>query len=217
MTIRILLADDHKIVREGTRQLLEQSDDLIVVAEATTGEAAVQLCEELRPDVVVMDVHLPGINGIEATRLIRSKYPSIRVVVLSAYDDDRYVFPLLDAGAAGYLLKTTSGANLADAIRSAFKGEMVLDAQVSGKVVSRLAHVRTYRAGAMPEGLTERELDVLRAVARGKSNKEIGEALGISTNTVQVHLRNIFSRLGVGDRTQAVAYAIRQGWIALEK
>ncbi len=217
MAIRILLADDHKIVREGTRQLLEQSDDLVVVAEAATGEAAVQLCEELRPDVVVMDVHLPGINGIEATRLIRSKYPIIRVIVLSAYDDDRYVFPLLDAGANGYLLKTTSGANLADAIRSAFKGEMVLDPQISGKVIGRLAHMRGYRAGAMPEGLTERELDVLRSVARGKSNKEIGEALGISTNTVQVHLRNIFGKLGVGDRTEAVAYAIRQGWIALEK
>lgn len=217
MSIRILLADDHKIVREGTRQLLEQSDDLSVVAEAATGEAAVQLCEELRPDVVVMDVHLPGINGIEATKLIRSRYPLIRVVVLSAYDDDRYVFPLLDAGANGYLLKTTSGANLADAIRSAFKGEMVLDPQISGKVISRLAHMRTYRAGAMPEGLTERELDVLRSVARGRSNKEIGEALGISTNTVQVHLRNIFGKLGVGDRTEAVAYAIRQGWIALGK
>ncbi len=217
MSIRILLADDHKIVREGTRQLLEQSDDLSVVAEAATGEAAVQLCEELRPDVVVMDVHLPGINGIEATKLIRSRYPLIRVVVLSAYDDDRYVFPLLDAGANGYLLKTTSGASLADAIRSAFKGEMVLDPQISGKVISRLAHMRTYRAGAMPEGLTERELDVLRSVARGRSNKEIGEALGISTNTVQVHLRNIFGKLGVGDRTEAVAYAIRQGWIALEK
>ncbi len=217
MTIRILLADDHKIVREGTRQLLEQSDDLVVVAEAATGEAAVQLCEELRPDVVVMDVHLPGINGIEATKLIRSKYPSVRVVVLSAYDDDRYVFPLLDAGANGYLLKTTSGANLADAIRSVYKGEMVLDPQISGKVIGRLAHLRAYRAGATPEGLTERELDVLRAVARGKSNKEIGEALGISTNTVQVHLRNIFGKLGVGDRTEAVAYAIRQGWIALEK
>jgi len=217
MAIRILLADDHKIVREGTRQLLEQSDDLVVVAEAATGEAAVQLCEQLRPDVVVMDVHLPGINGIEATKLIRSKYPSVRVVVLSAYDDDRYVFPLLDAGANGYLLKTTSGANLADAIRSAYKGEMVLDPQISGKVIGRLAHLRAYRAGVLPEGLTERELDVLRAVARGKSNKEIGEALGISTNTVQVHLRNIFGKLGVGDRTEAVAYAIRHGWIALEK
>lgn len=217
MTIRILLADDHKIVREGTRQLLEQSDDLIVVAEAATGEAAVELCGELRPDVVVMDVHLPGINGIEATRLIRSRYPLTRVVVLSAYDDDRYVFPLLDAGANGYLLKTTSGANLADAIRSVFKGEMVLDPQITGKVISRLAHLRAHRPGSMTDGLTERELDVLRAVARGLSNKEIGEALGIATNTVQVHLRNIFAKLGVGDRTEAVAYAIRQGWIGLEK
>ncbi|MCS7060296.1 MAG: response regulator transcription factor [Anaerolineae bacterium] len=217
MAIRILLAEDHKIVREGTRQLLEQSDDLVVIAEAATGEAAVELCEQLKPDVVVMDVHLPGINGIEATRVIRLRLPSIRVVVLSAYDDDRYVFPLLQAGANGYLLKTTSGDNLAEAIRSVFKGETVLDPQISSKVVGRLAQIRFHRSGGPSESLTERELDVLRAVSRGMSNKEIGESLGISTNTVQVHLRNIFAKLGVGDRTEAVAYAIRQGWIVLEQ
>jgi DNA-binding NarL/FixJ family response regulator len=216
MSIRVLLVDDHKIVREGTRQLLEQSDDLDVVAETANGEEAVRLCADLRPDVVVMDVHMPGMNGIEATRTIRSRHPFIRVLILSAYDDDRYVFPLLDAGAGGYLLKTTTGADLADAIRTVFKGETVLDPQISGKVRKRLSQAQVYRTDSMAEGLTERELEVLRAVAQGKSNKEIGEKLGIATNTVQVHLRNIFGKLSVGDRTEAVAHALRQGWISLD-
>ena len=216
MTIRILLVDDHKIVREGTRQLLEQSTDLSVVAETASGEDALRLCAELRPDVVVMDVHMPGMNGIDATRVIRARHPFIRVLILSAYDDDRYVFPLLDAGAGGYLLKTTTGSDLADAIRTVFKGETVLDPQISAKVRNRLSQAQLYRGKGMAEGLTERELEVLRAVARGKSNKEIGEGLGIATNTVQVHLRNIFGKLGVGDRTEAVAFALRQGWISLD-
>jgi DNA-binding NarL/FixJ family response regulator len=215
MSIRVLLVDDHKIVREGTRQLLEQSPDLSVIAESARGDDAVRLCAELLPDVVVMDVHLPGMNGIEATRAIRSQYPSVRILILSAYDDDRYVFPLLDAGASGYLLKTTSGADLADAIRAVHSGGTILAPQVSGKVINRLSQGQVYRAGNMVEGLTTREIDVLRAVAQGKSNKEIGETLSISTNTVQVHMRNIFGKLGVSDRTEAVAFAIRQGWIIL--
>jgi DNA-binding NarL/FixJ family response regulator len=216
MTIRILLVDDHKIVREGTRQLLEQSSDLTIVAETASGEEGVRLCAELRPDVVVMDVHMPGMNGLEATRAVHAAFPAIRVLILSAYDDDRYVFPLLDAGAGGYLLKTTSGADLADAIRAVYRGETVLDSQISGKVRNRLSQAQIYRSGGMTEGLTERELEVLRVVAQGKSNKEIGEMLGIATNTVQVHLRNIFGKLTVSDRTEAVAYAIRQGWIILK-
>ncbi len=215
--IRVLLADDHKIVREGTRQLLEQSSDLSIVAETARGEDAVRLCDELKPDVVVMDVHMPGMNGLEAARAIRQRQPAIRVLILSAYDDDRYVFPLLDTGASGYLLKTASGDDLADAIRAVYRGETVLDPQISWKVRTRYTQPQVYRAGNMTEGLTERELDVLRKVAAGKSNKEAGEALGISTNTVQVHLRNIFGKLGVNDRTQAVAFAIRQGWVNLDE
>jgi two-component system, NarL family, response regulator LiaR len=216
MPIRILLADDHKIVREGTHQLLEQSSDLTIVAETARGEEAVRLCEELRPDVVVMDVHMPGMNGIEATRVIRTRFPAIRVLILSAYDDDRYIFPLLDTGASGYLLKTTSGEDLASAIRAVVRGETVLDPQISGKVRNRFSQPPVYRSNGMTEGLTERELEVLGMVARGKSNKETGETLGITANTVQVHLRNIFGKLNVGDRTQAVAFAIRQGWIHLD-
>ncbi len=214
MAIQILLADDHKIVRQGTRQLLEQFEDLSVVAETSNGEEALRLCGQLRPHVVVMDIHMPGMNGLEATRAIRSQFPDTQVVILSGYDDDRYVFPSLDAGAAGYVLKTASGEDLANAIRAVSRGDIVLDRQISAKVRSRLAQPR--RNGTAAEGLTERETDVLRAVAQGKSNKEIGELLNITTNTVQVHLRNIFGKLGVSDRTEAVAYAIRQHWISLD-
>lgn len=213
MPIRILLVDDHKIVREGTRQLLELSDDMVVVAETANGQDAVRLCRELTPDVVVMDVHMPVMNGLDATRIIRAQHPDIQVIILTAHDDDRYIFPLLDSGAGGYLMKTASGDDLANAIRAVHRGEVVLDSQISAKVRQRLSST----APAYSTGVTERELEVLRAVARGKSNKEIGEALGITTNTVQVHLRNIFSKLEVSDRTQAVAYAIRHRWIILDE
>lgn len=213
MPIRILLVDDHKIVREGTRQLLELSDDMVVVAETANGDDAVRACRELTPDVVVMDVHMPVMNGLEATRLIRSLHPDIKVVILTAHDDDRYIFPLLDSGAGGYLLKTASGDDLANAIRAVHRGEIVLDPQVRAKVRHRLSNA----APAPGASVTERELEVLRAVARGKSNKEIGEALGITINTVQVHLRNIFGKLNVSDRTEAVAYAIRHRWIVLDE
>jgi NarL family two-component system response regulator LiaR len=215
MPITILLAEDHKIVREGTRQLLEQAADFIVVGEASNGLEAVRLTRELRPNVVVMDVRMPDLNGIEATQAIKAEYPDVRVLILSAHDDDHYVFPLLDAGANGYLLKTASGAELAKAIRTVHGGTMALDPRIACKVVNRLARKQLYRSDDMVEGLTQRELDVLRGVAEGKGNKEIGEALFISTQTVQVHLRNVFSKLGVSSRVEAVVYAICQGWISL--
>ncbi|HEX9117227.1 MAG TPA: response regulator transcription factor [Anaerolineae bacterium] len=215
--IRILLAEDHKIVREGTRQLLEQVTDLSVIGEAADGEEAVRLTAVLRPDVVVMDVRLPGISGIEATRQIKASFPGVRVLILSAFEDDRFVFPLLEAGASGYLLKTASGAELANAIRTVFMGATALDPHIAGKVVNRLTRGREFRGPGMREGLSERELEVLAAAARGLSNRQIGEALSISPHTVQVHLRNIFGKLGVNDRTEAVAYAMTQGWIDLEE
>lgn len=135
MPIRILLADDHKIVREGARQLLEQWPDFEIVGEAADRQEAVRLVNEMLPDVVVLDVRLPQLNGLEATRTIRAETPSVRVLILSAYDDDRYVFPLLEAGASGYLLKTSSGTELAEAIRMVQDGEMVLSPQIAGKVV----------------------------------------------------------------------------------
>ena len=214
MAIQILLVDDHKIVRQGTRQLLEQFDDLTVIAETSNGEDAIRLCMELQPQVVVMDIHMPGMNGLDATRAIRMRYPTTQVIILSGYDDDRYVFPSLDAGAIGYLLKTASGEDLANAIRAVSQGDIILDRHISERVRSRLS--KPHRANGLSDTPSEREIEVLRAVAQGKSNKEIGELLNITTNTVQVHLRNIFSKLGVNDRTEAVAHAIRMHWISLD-
>jgi NarL family two-component system response regulator LiaR len=214
MAIKILLVDDHKIVRQGTRQLLEQFTDLTVIAEASNGEDAMRLCNELQPQVVVMDIHMPGMSGLDATRAIHIHHPNIHVIILSGYDDDRYVFPSLDAGAIGYLLKTASGKDLANAIRAVSRGDVVLDHHISERVRNRLSQPR--HVNGQPDTPTEREIEVLRAVAQGKSNKEIGELLSITTNTVQVHLRNVFNKLGVNDRTEAVAYAIRMHWISLD-
>ena len=154
---------------------------------------------------------------IEATRAIAARFPDIRVLILSAYDDDSYVFPLLEAGASGYLLKTTGGKELAEAIRMVQAGETVMSPRITAKLVNRLGSRGTaYRAQEMQEGLTEREMEVLRATALGQPNKTIASALAISPQTVQVHLRNIFSKLGVSSRSEAVAFAIRHGWINLE-
>ncbi|HEV8635118.1 MAG TPA: response regulator transcription factor [Chloroflexota bacterium] len=215
--IRIVLAEDHTIVREGTRQLLERADDLSIVGEARNGEEAVRLADARRPDVVVMDIRMPELTGLEATRQIKARHPEMRVLVLSAYEDDQYVFPLLEAGADGYLLKTSDGRELVRAIRAVCAGQKVLDPLVTGKVLRRLtAKQLPRRRDEVAEALSERELEVLRAVAAGKSNKEVADDLVISAYTVQVHLRNIFGKLGVNSRTEAVTRALRQGWIRLE-
>jgi len=213
IVIRVLLAEDHKIVREGTRQILEQADTIKVVGEAETGAEAVRLAGELRPDVIIMDVSMPELNGIEATQVIKARHPKINILILSAHKDDHYVFPLLDAGANGYLLKTIGSDGLIQAINAVHAGETVLDPQVAGKVVNRLKHRQVFFSEDIQEGLTERELEVLRAVAYGKTNKEVGERLCISPHTVQVHLRNIFGKLGVKNRIQAVVYAREKDWI----
>jgi DNA-binding NarL/FixJ family response regulator len=216
MSITVLLVDDHKIVREGTRQLLARSGDIQVVGEAADGREAVKMASEMQPDVVVMDVRLPQLNGIEATRIITNQLPKIKVLILSAYDDDSYVYPLFEAGASGYLLKTSSGEELAAAIRAVHNGETALSPHIGAKLVKRLGGRQVYQMKNMPEGLTAREMDVLRAAAYGRANKAIAAELGISVQTVQVHLRNIFGKLAVSSRSEAVARAIQYGWITLE-
>ena len=216
--IKVVLAEDHDIVREGTRQLLERSSGLVVVGEAGDGEKAVELVERLQPDVVVMDVRMPRLTGLQAAQRIKSAYPHVRVLILSAYEDDQYVFPLLDAGVDGYLLKTTSGDDLIRAVETVHAGRKVLDPNITGKVVSQLTDRHERRSsGEMIEPLTERELEVLQALASGRSNKQIAADLAVSPSTVQVHLRNIFGKLGVSSRTEAVTYALRNGWITLDR
>ncbi len=216
MSITLLLADDHKIVREGTRQWLEQYPDFKIVGEAADGAEAVRLAGELKPDVIIMDVRLPVLSGMEATRIITSRYPGMRVVVLSAYEGDEYVFPLLEAGASGYLLKTSSGSELADALRAVHSNGTVLPPRIMERLIGHLPGRKPYGLSGTGEYLTDREMHVLRAAAAGQSNKQIAQALHISPQTVQVHLRNIFSKLSVNSRSAAVAYAISHGWITLE-
>jgi len=216
--IRILLADDHVLVRQGTRELLEREPDMQVVAEAGDGEEAVRLAVRERPDVVVMDVSMPRLNGIEATRQIKGLHPVTAVLVLTAYDDDEYVFALLKAGAAGYLLKDVPVHELTKAIRAVHAGESVLHPVVARKVINRFAQPAREQA---EEGastlLTEREMEVLRLAAKGMTNQEIASALVISVRTVQVHLSHVFGKLGVGSRTEAVLHALRKGWLTLEE
>ena len=216
--IRLILADDHAVVRSGTRELLEQQPDLKIVGEASDGEEAVQLAEELRPDVLVMDVRMPRLNGIEATRRIKAEYPEVRILVLTAHDDDEYVFALLQAGANGYLLKTAEIDELVRAIRTVAAGQPALAPEVTGKVMQQftsgksLPEVVTENTDSY-DGLTDRELGILQLVGQGMSNKQIGKQLFISDRTVQAHLSNIFSKLGVNSRTEAVMHAVRKGWI----
>ena len=215
--IRVMLVEDHVLVRQGTRELLEREEDIEVVAEAGDGEEAVRLAAEHRPGVILMDIAIPKLNGLEATQRIKAAIPELAVLVLSAYDDDEYVFAFLEAGAAGYLLKDVSAGDLIKAIRAVSAGEPVLHPAVTRKVIDYFAGQRAEGQGAsVPVSLTDRELEVLKLAAGGMTNREIGRALSISARTVQVHLSNVFGKLGVGSRTEAVLYAVRKGWLAVE-
>jgi len=215
--IKILIADDHAVVREGTRRILEQEEDLEVVAEAGDGEEAVRQATRLKPDVAIIDVAMPKLDGIEATKQIKSACPAITVLILSAYDDDQFVFSLLEAGAAGYLLKSVRGSELVDAVRAVQAGESVLHPSIARKVLNRFARISGEPKEKEPtEVLSEREMDVLRLVTKGLSNKDIAEELCLSIRTVQGHLGNIFNKLQVGSRTEAVVRALKEGWVALD-
>jgi len=213
--IRVLLAEDHEIVREGTSEFVRRELDMEVVGEASDGEEAVKLATELKPDVVIMDIAMPKLNGVEATKQIKERQPSIAVLILTAYDYDQYIFGLLEAGAAGYLLKGVRARELVDAVRAVYAGESVLHPVIARRVIERLKSPHPGETQAF-ELLSAREMEVLKLAATGISNKEIAEQLFLSPRTVQVHLGNIFNKLGVASRTEAILYGLRRGLLTLE-
>ena len=215
--IKILIADDHAVVREGTRKILEQEQDLEVVGEAGDGEEAVRQATSLKPDVAIIDVAMPKLDGIEATKQIKALCPTITVLILSAYDDDQFVFSLLEAGAAGYLLKSIRSRELVDAVRAVHAGESVLHPTIARKVLNRFARGSGEPQEREPsEVLSRREMAVLKLVTKGLSNKDIADELCLSIRTVQGHLGNIFNKLGVSSRTEAVVHALKEGWVTLD-
>ena len=205
-TITVVIVDDHALVREGTVQLLEQDPGIQVVGQAGTGEAGLGLLQQLRPDVALVDVNLPGMSGLDLARATTARYPEVRLLIVSAYDDYAYVTEALEIGVGGYLLKTASAKELVDAVHAAADGILVLDKAVSGRLARRW---RTGPAGPTdPEALTPREADVLSLLTRGLSNKHIASELGLGLRTVEGHMSNVLAKLGVASRTEAVLYAL---------
>ena len=216
--IRILVVEDHAIVREGTCRVLEQETDFEVVAEAGDGEEAVKLAKKFTPDVALIDIVMPKLNGIEATKRIKALYPAVTVLILSAYDDDQFVFSLLEAGAAGYLLKSVHGHELVAAIRAVREGEPVLHPLIMRKVLSRFSPgIGTAVPLEKLEALSEREKEVLRLATRGLSNRDIAKELCLSVRTVQAHFTRVFKKLQVSSRTEAVLCGLKEGWLSLDE
>lgn len=205
--IRVLVADDHLLVREGLRAILEAAPDLALVGEAADGLEAVRLAAELEPDVVLMDLRMPAMDGIQAIRQIKAQNPAVEIVILTTYDDDAYIVRGLRAGARGYLLKDTGRKTLFEAIRTAARGESLLSSTVVDKVVAHLAEPQLEQG----EMLSDRELEVLTLIAEGAANKEVARRLSIAERTVKAHVTSIFSKLGVSSRAEAVAVALRGG------
>ncbi len=209
--IRIVIADDHLIVRQGLRLILETEEDLALVGEAANGEEALSLCAELKPDVVLMDLRMPGVDGLTAIERLHVRQPEIAVVILTTYNEDALMLRGLQAGARGYLLKDTGRAALFDTIRAAARGETLLGPDIMARVLAQATSPAPARASSEDVSLTDREREVLAAVARGERSKEIAMHLGISERTVKAHLASIYEKLGVDSRAGAIAAAAQRG------
>lgn len=210
--VRVLIAEDHAVVREGTRKILERDALIETVGEAADGREAVALTAKFKPDVILLDLRLPFISGIEAIERIREASPETKVLILSAYDEDDYIFAALDAGARGYLLKTAHGSEVIEAIHSVSRGGVVLHPTIAAKLVSTRHTARRDREETV-DTLSERENEILQLASKGYRNKEIAGKLGLSTRTVEGHLSHIFAKLGVSSRTEAIVFGVSHGWV----
>ncbi|MGO4540877.1 response regulator transcription factor [Paenibacillus sp. 2TAB19] len=209
--IKVLLVDDHEMVRIGLAAVLDTEDGIEVVGEASNGMDGIRLAQAYKPDVVLMDLVMDGMDGVETTAKLLELYPECKVIVLTSYLDDSKLYPVIEAGAFSYLLKTSRANEIADAIRAAARGQSVLESQVAAKMMNRFRQPKQQEQAPLYEELTEREMDVLKRVAQGLSNQEIADELFIGVKTVKFHITNIFNKLEVDDRTQAAIYAHKQG------
>ncbi|WP_242319957.1 response regulator transcription factor [Bacillus cereus group sp. BfR-BA-01349] len=204
--IKVLLVDDHEMVRMGVSAYLSTQPDIEVVGEAENGRKGSELALQLRPDIILMDLVMDEMDGVEATRAIIQEWPEAKIVVVTSFLDDEKLYPVIEAGATSYLLKTSRASDIADAVRATYDGETVLEAKVTGKMMSRM---RQKKEQPLHDDLTEREFEILLLIAEGKSNQEIADELFIALKTVKTHVSNILNKLNVSDRTQAVIYAFR--------
>lgn len=209
--MKILLCDDQAVIRDGLEMLLNLEQDFQVVGAASDGAEAIELAVQKQPDLILMDLKMPGTNGIEATRQIHVRFPQIKILVLTTYDDDEWVFDAIRAGASGYLLKDTSRQKIIEAIRGTMDGKAFIDPNVAGKLMNQVASHQKQPTSILAEKLTDRELDVLRLIAKGFTNNDIAGQLHLSEGTVRNHVSAILEKLGVSDRTQAAVIAIQHG------
>ena len=214
--IKVLIVDDHKVVRQGLRTFLELQEDVLVVGEAGDGESAVEMVRQLNPNVVLMDLVMPRLDGISATRQVKSLDSDIKVIALTSFTEDDKVFPAIQAGASSYLLKDVSPEELVEAIRAVFRGEARLHPDIARKLMEQVARRTAPTRESPMENVTERELEVIDLVAQGRSNQEIANELVISEKTVKTHISNILSKLQLVDRTQLAIYAIKKGLVNSE-
>ena len=212
---KILIVDDHTVVRDGLSTILERQDDFVVVGEAENGLVAVEKARDLRPDVVLMDLRMPEMDGVEAMRRIRAEEPETKFIVLTTFDGDEYIFDAIEAGAKGYLLKDASREELFQAVRSVQRGESLIQPGVASRLLDRLAQLSRQGESPSSEGLSQREIEVLQLMASGAANKEIAASLAISESTVKTHVAKIFQKLDVNHRTEAVTAALQRGIIKL--
>jgi DNA-binding NarL/FixJ family response regulator len=215
--IRAVLADDHALVRQGISRFLEESGEITVVAEAEDGERALELVAEHKPDIAILDIRMPKLSGVDLARRIKAEYPEVKILMLTAYDDDPYVFALLQAGVDGYIVKTADSTQLIQAIRQIMRGEPALDPGVAKRLMERMASGRVaVTDDQIVERPTDRELEVLRLAGKGLTNRAIGQELGISDRTVQGHLARVYQKLQASSRTEAVMKAVQEGWISVD-